>query len=80
MTSGTRLVWRSRRGIREMDILFQRFLELRYDGLSGTDKAAFDKLLDEDDPDIMNWIMEKETPPQEFLNVIKLIRELGSLQ
>jgi antitoxin CptB len=71
----SRLLWRCRRGIREMDIVLQEFLNQSYDTLSDTEKISFSKLLNEADLDILNWIMEKDEPENGGVkNIIKLIR------
>ena len=79
MNSGSSLLWRCRRGIREMDILLQRFIETQYDDLSSEEQKIFEQLLEETDMDIMAWIMEKAIPPsEEFAQIIHLIREVYS--
>lgn len=72
----SRLLWRCRRGIREMDIVLQTFLNQSYDTLSDTDKNSFAQLLDEADLDILNWIMGKGEPENDGIkNIITLIRQ-----
>ncbi len=72
----SRLLWRCRRGIREMDIVLQTFLNQSYDTLSDADKNSFAQLLDEADLDILNWIMGKGEPENEGIkNIITLIRQ-----
>lgn len=72
----SRLLWRCRRGIREMDIVLQEYISRSYDTLSDTDKKAFSQLLDETDLDILNWIMGKEKPENdELMHIITIIRE-----
>ena len=72
----SRLLWRCRRGIREMDIVLQEYISRSYDTLSDTDKKAFSQLLDETDLDILNWIMGKEEPENdELMHIIAIIRE-----
>ena len=72
----SRLLWRCRRGIREMDIVLQSFLNQSYDTLSDTDKNSFAQLLDEADLDILNWIMGKDEPKNDAIkNIITLIRQ-----
>jgi len=72
----SRLLWRCRRGIREMDIVLQTFLNQSYDTLSDTDKNSFAQLLDEADLDILNWIMGKGVPENDGIkNIITLIRQ-----
>lgn len=72
----SRLLWRCRRGIREMDIVLQAFLNQSYDTLSDADKDSFAQLLDEADLDILNWIMGKDEPENDGIkNIIALIRK-----
>ncbi len=71
----SRLLWRCRRGIREMDIVLQTFLNQTYDTLSKADKDSFAQLLDEADLDILNWIMGKDEPENDGIKrIITLIR------
>ncbi len=70
-----RLLWRCRRGIKEMDIILQEFINVSYDQLNDKDKNAFSKLLDEQDLDILNWIMGKDKPANDRLaNIINIIK------
>ncbi len=72
----SRLLWRCRRGMREMDIVLQTFLNESYDSLSDIDQNTFSKLLDEADLDILDWIMGRTKPEDEALtHIIKLIRD-----
>ena len=80
MNEKSRLLWHCRRGIREMDILFREFIEQHYDDLNDDDKQSFSKLLNEADLDILNWIMEKDTPDtDESKNIISIIRQSRQL-
>ena len=70
-----RLLWRCRRGIKEMDIILQEFINVSYEQLNDEDKNAFSKLLDEQDLDILNWIMGKDKPINDRLaNIINIIK------
>ena len=72
----SRLLWQCRRGIKEMDIIFQDFINHSYDQLTDDEKNAFSRLLDEQDLDILNWIMGKDKPnDNELVNIINIIRE-----
>ena len=72
----SRLLWRCRRGIKEMDIIFQDFVNHSYDQLTDDKKNSFSRLLDEQDLDILNWIMGKDKPyDNELVNIINIIRE-----
>jgi antitoxin CptB len=62
MSELSRLRWRCRRGIKEMDIILQRFLEQDYSTLSLKEKALFDQILDETDLDILDWMLMRTQP------------------
>ena len=51
-----KLRWRCRRGVRELDVLMTRFLDESYSGLTDQEKSAFSKLLEVQDPVIMDWV------------------------
>ena len=71
----SRILWRSRRGIKEMDIVLQDFIKNSYDELNNENKSAFSKLLEEQDLDILNWILGKGKPEDTALiEIIKKIR------
>ena len=78
MNSGSSLLWRCRRGIREMDLLLQYFIEKRFDLLTIEEKDAFEQLLEQPDLDIMAWIMGRAEPPNEQIrHLIEIIREIN---
>ncbi len=77
----SRLLWRCRRGIKEMDIILQDFINDSYDQLTEKNKNAFSKLLDEQDLDILNWIIGKDKPTDneliEIINIIKISKNIS---
>ena len=62
MSEKSKLLWRCRRGVKELDVLFTRFVESSYDDLPETEKEAFNKLLDIEDPDILGFMLYNITP------------------
>ena len=71
----SRILWRCRRGIKEMDIVLQDFIKDSYDKLNNENKSAFSKLLEEQDLDILNWVLGKDKPEDKTLiEIIKKIR------
>lgn len=50
-----RMRWRCRRGLLELDIVLERFVDAHYAGLDAAQQAAFDALLDS--PDTLLWDM-----------------------
>jgi antitoxin CptB len=63
----SRLRWRCRRGMRELDELLVRYLEHDYGASSARERAAFDRLLDLQDPEIFGYLVGRQTPPEEDL-------------
>jgi len=56
------LRWRCRRGMRELDVLLMKFLELRYEGLSQAQKETFEAVLELQDPDLYAMLTGKLIP------------------
>ncbi len=73
-----RLKWRCQhRGIKEMDLVFMRFLEQHYPTLDEAQCKAFEALIDVPDLDIMNWILQREPPPERYRDFIERMRDTG---
>ena len=75
MSQRSRLLWRCRRGIREMDILLQGYLETHYDRAPESEQNSFEALLDEADLDILSWVTQKTEPDMRYISIIEIIRE-----
>ena len=73
MAADSRVRWRCRRGIRELDLVFTRFLDRHYVTLTPAASACFDRLLQEHDLEIYDWLMGRITPPSEYLTLLALL-------
>lgn len=70
-----RLKLACRRGMWELDMLLENFLEKGYPLLTENEKLAFVKLLEEQDPDLFAWLMLEAKPDNaEFETLIHAIR------
>ena len=58
MAVDSRVLWRCRRGIRELDIAFARFVEGHYAALTPAQNAAFERLLLENDLEHFEPLLE----------------------
>ena len=56
-----RLRWRCRRGMRELDRLFERYLDLRWLQASEAERGVFLRLLDCEDDRLWRWFLGHET-------------------
>jgi antitoxin CptB len=57
-----RLRWRCRRGMRELDQLLGRWFDARYAQADAATRAAFASLLDEQDPQLWDWLSGRSEP------------------
>ena len=55
-----RLLWRCRRGMKELDQLMLRYLETRWDDADPVDQQRFDDLLDCEDDQLWRWFLGRE--------------------
>ena len=54
-----RLRWRCRRGTRELDQLLGWWLDTRYAGASNELREGFSALLEQQDPQLWDWLLGK---------------------
>ena len=73
MAVDSRILWRCRRGIRELDIVFTRFIESHYAALSPDENATFERLLLENDLDIYDWLMGRQAVPSAYAGLVALM-------
>lgn len=59
-----RLAWRCRRGLLELDIVLQQFVETQFHALSDGELAAFDGLLDLTDNDFWTLVSDESKSHQ----------------
>ncbi len=68
-----RLRWRCRRGMRELDVLLERFVDERFAAAPPADQAAFRELLETRDTVIYAYCLGQEAPPARFADLIERI-------
>lgn len=72
-----RLRWRCRRGTRELDALLGGWLDRH---AAAPDLDAFDALLDQQDPDLWDWLMGHAEPPRaDWRVIVAEIRHVAGL-
>ena len=57
-----RLRWHCRRGMKELDVLLERFAEQALGGASGAELGAFAELLALPDPALARYLLDGEVP------------------
>ena len=72
-----RLRWRCRRGMRELDQMFGRYLDRQWRQAPAAERAVFLRLLDTEDDKLWHWFMGHDTAPDAELDaLVQRIRQL----
>lgn len=70
------LRWQCRRGLLELDLMLNRFLDKSYSSLSLSQKQDFVQLLETADQTLYRWLIAIEKPPTSTLQIlVNQIRE-----
>jgi antitoxin CptB len=71
-----RLTMRSwRRGTKEMDMILGPYADVHLPGMDAVRLVLFDRLLWENDQDLLPWVLGQATPPSDYA---LLIAEIGT--
>ncbi len=73
----SRLRWRCRRGMQELDILLGRWLDARWAIAGAEMQFAFEQLLECEDDLIWDWLMGRDRPDPSLHSIVEDIREIG---
>lgn len=69
-----RLRWMCRRGMLELDVIFERFIDRDgYQQLSESDRVLFEALMQEPDPVLYSWLLGYEQPDPNYTTLINII-------
>ena len=69
-----RLKWRSRRGLLELDLVFDRFWKRIGDKLDDAEAAALEKLLRLPDNDLLDLVMGRAQAPDDLRDMVHKLR------
>lgn len=74
-----RLQWRCRRGVKELDLILQGFLGRGYEALDAEERLAFERLLDSQDDQLLDWFTGRMIPTDGVASklVEKIRRDAG---
>ena len=68
-----RLKWQCRRGMLELDLLLQDFVERQLNNLSEQALQTLEDLLNTPDPLLYDWLMGRQTPEDKELSALVAI-------
>lgn len=76
-----KLHWKSRRGMKELDLLFEHYLYQHYENADDAHRAAFAELAELQDPLITDYLFARATPPSTAINdIIDIMRQFKQQQ
>ncbi|TCM70822.1 antitoxin CptB [Acinetobacter calcoaceticus] len=69
-----KVIYRARRGLKEIDVYFDPYVKNHYLVADEHEKALFAELVEQEDPDLLDWFMEVIEPPRTELKdlIVKL--------
>lgn len=70
MSEKSRMRWLCRRGMKELDVLLERFMDTGYDDLTPEEHAAFEALLRNEDPDLYGLLAHTIEPADALQGII----------
>lgn len=74
-----RMRWAARRGMLELDLVLEPFVNARYPDLGEEDRARFQELMLCEDQDLFAWFLRRELPEdQELVVIVKQILEFAT--
>jgi antitoxin CptB len=79
-TDRAQLRWQCRRGLLELDLLFDTFLDHGYLELDDRQRQLFRQLLRLPDPQLQTWLMGQATAEQPYIGLIARIRAASAAQ
>ncbi|HEY7776656.1 MAG TPA: succinate dehydrogenase assembly factor 2 [Kineobactrum sp.] len=65
-----RMRWASRRGMLELDLVLEPFVEQRYAKLDAVDRERYKQLMTSEDQDLFSWFMSRNKPGDKELATI----------
>ncbi|HUS23380.1 MAG TPA: succinate dehydrogenase assembly factor 2 [Candidatus Binatia bacterium] len=72
--SGVPLRWRLRRGLKELDVVFERYYARRYPSAPPAERDGLEALLDEEDPVLLQWLLQPDLAPPRFHALLDELR------
>ena len=57
-----RLLWRCRRGLKELDVLLERYMRAAFPGASAQERRALASLLERPDPELAGYLLAGGVP------------------
>ena len=73
----SKLKWKCRKGIRELDILLTRYLDSVFLNSPIIEQDKFKEFIEKDTYEILDILMDKKDFDQKFSNIVSILRTLN---
>ncbi len=73
----SKLKWKCRKGVRELDILLTRYLDNIFLTSPTIEQDIFREFLEKDTYEILDILMDKKDFDQKFTNIVSILRTLN---
>ncbi len=74
MAEFDRIRWRCRRGLLELDLVLEAFLERGYGRLDAGQRRLFNELLEQPDNDLLDLALGRSEPEPRYRSVVEMLR------
>ena len=80
-TEARALLWRCRRGMKELDVLLERYAAAVLPGAGAAERRLLARLLDRPDPQLAGYFLGGEVPPEpELAALVTRITDSGIIE
>ena len=73
----SKLKWRCRKGVRELDMLLSKYIETSYSVLPTKEKDIFLEFIEKDTYEILDILMNKKSSNEKFTNIVEALKSLN---
>lgn len=75
-----KVIYRARRGLKELDYYVDPYVRDHYLTASQEEQTTFAQLMEEEDPDLLDWFLFNQPPKPEYAEIIDKLKSLKAAE
>ena len=75
-----KVIYRARRGLKELDYYIDPYVREHYLKASEAEQAIFAQLMEEEDPDLLDWFLFNQQQKAEYAELINKLKQLKATE
>jgi antitoxin CptB len=75
-----KLRWACRRGMLELDLLFEHYVNTYYCSASQEEQSMFEALLECNDQELYNWLIKREPAPARSSRMVEILLKYANAE